>query len=354
MDRKITTAIVALLAGVLVAGVVGICIYHKEVTVWKEKARAAFRQALDEELRRLNVDTVFVSMSEQSGTIRDVYDKAADTLKVHYVTEQGEQTLEMPPGKLDYNFHLDKPFLRGAFSYLLALYPLSADTLLGHWRAGLDSFGVPVQAAVGVNHVNLMTGRTDSVVVPRDVLALDTLAYCTVGDFCEWEVTALGAVQPWYRAFTLRQWLWIFLCLAIGFGLAVVLPSVWAFCRRKPVRGEPVVAELVHVRDILLEDGTMFEVEQRWLVRGECRQRLTPQTAELLRALLEHSGMPVSNMDLMARLWPDGSGNDTRLHTAVNRLNKALAEISAYRVENLRGSYCLKTGEKPCEKSDKA
>lgn len=354
MDRKITTAIVALLAGVLVAGVVGICIYHKEVPVWKEKARAAFRQALEEEIVRRDVNVVPFYGDGCIGKVGDLYKRNTDSVTVNYVTARGSRTVKISSYKMARNIHGGNDLVQGAFSYVLAMRPLSADTLLERWRMELDTLGVPVCTAIRMNHIDLETCQVDSATVPRGVQGLDTLDYVTLGMACEWEVTALGAAPPWHRAFAPLQWLWIFLCLAIGFGLAVVLPSVWAFCRRKPVRGEPVVAELVHVRDILLEDGTMFEVEQRWLVRGECRQRLTPQTAELLRALLEHSGMPVSNMDLMARLWPDGSGNDTRLHTAVNRLNKALAEISAYRVENLRGSYCLKTGEKPCEKSDKA
>ena len=100
--------------------------------------------------------------------------------------------------------------------------------------------------------------------------------------------------------------------------------------------------------------GAAGECPRGWWGGGKCGRRLPPRGGNWRGDWLDLWGIPVSNMALMPRFWPEGGGNDTRLHTAVNRLNKALAEISAYRVENLRGSYCLKTGEKPCEKSDKA
>ena len=94
----------------------------------------------------------------------------------------------------------------------------------------------------------------------------------------------------------------------------------------------------------------MFYGEQSALVREGQRIRLTAQAATLLRALLERPGEEVSTAVLMDRLWPDGSGNETRLYKSVDRLNKVLKEISTCRVESHWGTYCLRQDD---GKSDK-
>ena len=153
--------------------------------------------------------------------------------------------------------------------------------------------------------------------------------------------------------------------LSLAFGLlpACVWPHVRRFFRRHLVREVPVevtvevpveipvvVAESSHPANYRLKDGTVFYGEQSALVREGQRIRLTAQAATLLRALLERPGEEVSTAVLMDRLWPDGSGNETRLYKSVDRLNKVLKEISTCRVESHWGTYCLRQDD---GKSDK-
>ena len=359
MNRKTIYGMAALFAGIVVAAVVGICTCHRQTSMWKDQARTAFHDALKEEMKRLRVDTVFYAMSG-SGKVLEY--NTLDTIAASqcYVTSQGKLTVNIPSRQLAHNPHKTNRLKAGALSFAFSLHPLSADTLLKHWRMKLDSLGIPLKTGIRVKHLHLDTQQTDSTIVPHDMLGADTLDYVTLGMACEWEVTALGVAPPWYRAFTHRQWLLLFLCLAMSSFLVAALPMAGTLCRRKLVREVKVevsvpvvVAQSEHVRNFLLEDGALFKAEQQLLERNGCRKRLAAQQANLLLALLEKPEKALPKADLLSRLWPDGSGNDARLHTAVNRLNKSLEEISTYRVENQQGCYRLKTDKNTDEKSDK-
>lgn len=351
-NKKRTIWTFSLLLGLLLAVGTGTVIGHRETALWKARAGEAFGQALAREIGRRDVDTVYFS-----GTVGNPYRACehSDTATVskHYTTAKGEVVVRVPAYKIRANADWEQP-RSSVLSYALAVHPLSADTLYRGWHERLADRGLPGRTGLLLNRIDLETGRVDSSAVPPGAAGLDTLAYVTLGGACEVEVTALGRVR-WYQVFSAADWGLLSLCLAFGLLPACVWPHVRRFFRRHLVREVPVevtvevsveipvvVAESSHSANYRLKDGTVFYGEQSALVREGQRIRLTAQAATLLRALLERPGEEVSTAVLMDRLWPDGSGNETRLYKSVDRLNKLLKEISTCRVESHWGTYCLR------------
>ena len=359
-NKKRTIWTFSLLLGLLLAVGTGTVIGHRETALWKARAGEAFGQALAREIERRNVDTVYFS-STVYGSYRVFEHSDTGSVLRRYTTAKDEMVVRIPAYKIRANADWEQP-KSDVLTYALAVHPLSADTLYRGWHERLADRGLPGRTGLLLNRMDLETGRVDSSAAPPGVSGLDTLAYVTLGTVCEVEVTALGRVR-WYQVLSAADWGLLLLCLAFGLLPACVWPHVRRFFRRHLVREVPVevtvevpveipvvVAESSHPANYRLKDGTVFYGEQSALVREGQRIRLTAQAATLLRALLERPGEEVSTAVLMDRLWPDGSGNETRLYKSVDRLNKVLKEISTCRVESHWGTYCLRQDD---GKSDK-
>ena len=316
-NKKRTIWTFSLLLGLLLAVGTGTVIGHRETAL------------LAREIERRNVDTVYFS-STVYGSYRVFEHSDTGSVLRRYTTAKDEMVVRIPAYKIRANADWERP-KSGVLTYALAVHPFSADTLYRGWHERLADRGLPGRTGLLLNRMDLETGRVDSSAAPPGVSGLDTLAYVTLGTVCEVEVTALGRVR-WYQVFSAADWGLLLLCLAFGLLPACVWPHVRRFFRRHLVREVPVevtvevpveipvvAAESSHPANYRLKDGTVFYGEQSALVREGQRIRLTAQAATLLRALLERPGEEVSTAVLMDRLWPDGSGNETRLYKSVDR-----------------------------------
>ena len=69
--------------------------------------------------------------------------------------------------------------------------------------------------------------------------------------------------------------------------------------------------------------------------------KLTPQTAVLLEKFLQPKGNMLSTSLISETLWPNGSGNQERIHTLIRRLRKSLSELTALQIKFKNDSYHL-------------
>jgi DNA-binding winged helix-turn-helix (wHTH) protein/TolB-like protein len=69
-----------------------------------------------------------------------------------------------------------------------------------------------------------------------------------------------------------------------------------------------------------------FDPEQRVLLREGTPVALQPKLADLLHALLERRGQVVSRQELIRKVWPDATVEETGLARNISLLRKALAD----------------------------
>ena len=90
-----------------------------------------------------------------------------------------------------------------------------------------------------------------------------------------------------------------------------------------------------------LEDGLIFDVALRILMKNERMEKLTPQVSLLLENFLKSETRQLTQSQIYDLLWPDGSGNQERIYTVICRLRKSLKQLSTYQIRNSIDVYQL-------------
>lgn len=353
MKNRILTISVAWLVGLVLTALWGHHIYWEHLETWKQRASGALLEVLKQEIEKRKEkekDNVFYA----SVGVHNVRENTKSR-KVTYYTSTGEKEYELPICKDEHNIEKD-PDMRGFQTYLFQKYPLSVDSLYVAWVECLEKAGLPGKGGLQIGHLDMNTGKVEETAVLEGFSTADSLAYFTMGYFCEMEVTAYAKVSS-FQLYSFADGGLLLLCLGFSSMLVWLLLNARHVYRRYLVREVRVevpvaVVEHSHSRYYKLGDGTIFDRDELSLQKEGRRVDLTAQKAELLWLLIQAKGEALSNQDLIAGLWPDGSGNDGRLHQAVGRLSKSLKEVSACWIENRRGFYRLVMSNVPEEKSD--
>ena len=353
MKNRILTISVAWLVGLVLTALWGHHIYWEHLEIWKQRASGALLEVLKQEIEKRKEkekDDVFYASVGGNNVGEN-----AKPRKVTYYTSTGEKEYELPIHKDEHNIASD-PNVRGFQTYLFQKYPLSVDSLYVAWVECLEKANLPGKGGLQIGHLDMNTGKVEETAVLEGFSTADSLAYFTVGYFCEIAVTAYAKVSS-FQLYSFADGGLLLLCLGLSSMFVWLLLNARHVYRRYLVREVHVevpvaVVEHSHSRYYKLGDGTIFDRDELSLQKEGHRVDLTAQKAELLWLLIQAKGEALSNQDLIAELWPDGSGNDGRLHQAVGRLNKSLKEVSACWIENRRGFYCLVMGNAPEEKSD--
>ncbi|MFR9260984.1 MAG: winged helix-turn-helix domain-containing protein [Bacteroides cellulosilyticus] len=106
--------------------------------------------------------------------------------------------------------------------------------------------------------------------------------------------------------------------------------------------GLPVIVVTVEQSPVYqLGEHTFFDAERMELIKEEQVVKLTPQTAVLLEKFLQAEGHTLSTSLISETLWPNGSGNQERIHTLIRRLRKSLSELTALQIKFKNDSYHL-------------
>ena len=348
MKNRILTMSIALFAGIALTSLVSDCIYSYRLEAWKSETREALRGVVAQEIKK---------RSEKEGSIYSCYVKeeistdefvAVDTAfkETSIWFSSGENKYVFSSYKDEHNIE-KSPIVRGFHSYLFQRNPLDVDSLRILWNAKLKKDGCPGEGTLRVN-----VGGTEQASASEGFSQADSLDYFTIGHSCEIEITAFAKILS-YQLYSWSDGGLLLLCFSLCSLLTWVSLNARYFYDRYFVQKIPVVmVEQKHPCCYQLMDGTIFNRDDLSLEKNESRVSLTFQSAELLLLLVQAHEETVSIQKLIDGLWPDGSGNDARLHQAISRLNKSLKSISACKVENRRGVYRLVAVNQLLEKSD--
>ncbi|WP_291529088.1 winged helix-turn-helix domain-containing protein [Bacteroides sp. UBA939] len=330
----------------LISGGIAYALYPNKTKYWKEQSSATFKKALELELQKRDTASVFYKESTGYSTI-SLSDSLPESVKI--ISEFGEREYFMPKKKRDHALVKEK-LKRSTLSIILEDNPLAPDTLNAIWDSLLIAVDIPVKTRTRISVLDLH--EHESVSYSKDIFEsfpADSLLSYYLGERCEVEVTGFIS-YGWHDAFV--GWGYFVICLPwIIFVLLFFLrEKIILILKRWFIRYETVIIEtIVPVVAVetgksyvyQLEEGVFFDTEKKELNRDGATRKLEPQAASLLKLFLDSEGCRLSTAEIDKYLWPDGSGTQERIHTAIRRLRRSLNGITHLVVNYENGVYQL-------------
>lgn len=336
------TIAIGIFISTLLTCIVGNVLHQKKVKGWKPEARQTLSEVLHREVvkRSKNDTTSHYYASSGASTRRYTYPirhhEISPTVSVR--TEHGTIYYELTAEKDSCNI-TPIPKERVFCTAWFQAHPLNIDTVQRVWNESLRKAGISGEGFVHIKVKSPLTGLTTTQGDSLQWAKAEKVAYSTIGYACEIEVTGY-AIFPLWKFYSESVGGWLFLLWI------TVFVAIWKIGKHFSTKTEFPQPELPKedIQESLyqLSDGTIYHKPKRTLQKDDHIVKLSTQNALLLEALLEAAvNTPVSNEKLEIKLWPDGSGNNTRLHQAVKRLNNLLAEVSTCSIRNRHGAYYI-------------
>ena len=328
---------------------VGHYLYRQRVAQYDVCAREAFTKALEGELQKrdMKIYSVYTGFKHT--------DKVKCPEKVSVTSAQyGKRYYLMSPYKHEHNIETN-PRVRSTHSTILEKHPFCADTLHCVWDSLLHEKQVMAKTLVRVGVTDLLEKESNTYSGNTAQFApSDSLISYYIGYRCEVEATGFVSYTLLY-IYTCYDWL-ILLGIVLGSILLFLLIRYRSrFLVKKhpalveegyfaglesPVPVITVLKEKAHIYQ--LESELLFDADSGCLKRGTSQEWLTPQTTVLLQAFLETPDYKLSTQEIQLLLWPDGSGTNDRMYTAIKRLRSSLSKISQWSVDSGNYAYWLK------------
>ena len=339
------TIAIGIFISTLLTCIVGNVLYQKKVKGWKPEARQTLSEVLHREvIKRSENDTMplyHTKASSRRYTFPVRYHEISPTVSVR--TEHGTIYYELTAEKDSCNITYI-PQERIFCSRWFQAHPLNIDTVQRAWNESLRKAGISGEGFVHIKVKSPLTGLTTTQGDSLQWAKAEKVAYSTIGYACEIEVTGY-AIFPLWKFYTGSAGGWLLLLWIAIFAVT------WWVCNKRMITSETgtgikqaeLSKECPQAHLYPLKDGIVYNKPHRALQKSnQTIKKLSTQNALLLEALLEAAvNTPVSNEELKIKLWPDGSGNDTRLHQAVRRMNNLLAEVSTCSIRNNHGAYYI-------------
>lgn len=348
--KKYLRVIIALLCVAAVC-LVGHYLYRQRVAQYDVCAREAFTKALELEMQKRDTVKVYIATKRSLANFRSSKKLPKE---VTVTNEYGTKKYPIVPYKHENNIE-DSPVIRMMHGYILEKYPLSVDTLHCVWDSLLHEKQVMAKTLVRVEVTDLLekesktySGNT------AQFTPSDSLISYYIGYRCEVEATGFVSYTLLY-IYTCYDWL-ILLGIVLGSILLFLLIRYRSrFLVKKhpalveegssaglesPVPVITVLKEKAHIYQ--LESELLFDADSGCLKRGTSQEWLTPQTTILLQAFLEAPDYKLSTQEIQLLLWPDGSGTNDRMYTAIKRLRSSLSKFSQWSVDSGNYAYWLK------------
>lgn len=322
--------------------------YSERVVKWNEQAQEAFLKALDSEIdKRKNISVLFASCnSDEYRTLETPYQSP-----VCINSEYGMRYYDIPRVKYE-NGYIRDTEKRSILSYILEIYPLSADTLRMSWDSLLTEQSVKAHTGIRISTTDLLE-RTSAVysLDGMDVQQGDSLLSRYIGFRYETEVTGTTSYN-WWQVLNIGPFiitmflLWFcFLPLCLCYERIVSLFQ-HRFMRKKIVKKKKKIylGEIIEGTGLYkLVDGTVLDSSSYALSREGKRENLPPQTVSLLKLFLLKKGDHwLTTEEIIQEIWGKG-GNQNQFYVAIHRLRGALKKVSSHIVViHEDGKYCLK------------
>lgn len=307
--------------------------YEQKVAELKEKARKAFVEAFEQELKNRNVEgpTIF-NVSAKSMIAAEIPDSVCmrDSLGAYWF-------------KLDSEKHqmniTDYTNIRSLHSVLIQEKPIQCDSLGLLWRKQLTQSNIDYPSALRIS-ITKRNNVVDVLNTPQSEWCASSFLVFTlyIGYACEIEV--MGYLQySWWNiifVYVISYLLLYTLCVYILYRLCII-----ALERLKKIRQKKVVivqeVNSTLVRSYKLRHNIIFYAELQTLEVNEEMTKLPSQLNQLLELFLLEKEYLLTDDFIKNNMWPDGSGSMERMHKVVGRLRLALKKVDAS-IDILRGT----------------
>lgn len=349
--------------------------YKSKVAELKEKAKKTFVEAVDRELndRQLKGNfSVYLNLG-------NIVSETPDT--VYLEDESGRYSYQIGLEKKHKNINNDAN-VRFLHSIAFGKKPLIPDSLNTKWREQLLISGISFKSALCISLTTQDGNVSSSNTYQSEWCNTSNLVFTFyIGYGYEIEVVGYLYYTMWSMIYR-EMLLYLFLSVVLGYGFYksfIIISHKIKLLRTKErveiVKEVPVEivkevsveiikevpveiqvikevqrVENISLRSYLLRENIIFYADQNLIEIDGIKQNIQAQTSLLLELFINQkdNGYILKEDFIIDKLWPDHSGNDKRMHSAIGRLRLLLRKIdTSFSIINKNGTYQLIIPEKP-------
>ena len=349
--------------------------YKSKVAELKEKAKKTFVEAVDRELndRQLKGNfSVYLNLG-------NIVSETPDT--VYLEDESGRYSYQIGLEKKHKNINNDAN-VRFLHSIAFGKKPLIPDSLNTKWREQLLISGISFKSALCISLTTQDGNVSSSNTYQSEWCNTSNLVFTFyIGYGYEIEVVGYLYYTMWSMIYR-EMLLYLFLSVVLGYGFYksfIIISHKIKLLRTKErveiVKEVPVEivkevsveiikevpveiqvikevqrVENISLRSYLLRENIIFYADQNLIEVDGIKQNIQAQTSLLLELFINQkdNGYILKEDFIIDKLWPDHSGNDKRMHSAIGRLRLLLRKIdTSFSIINKIGTYQLIIPEKP-------
>lgn len=306
-------------------------IYESKLSTLKQKAKEAFIEAVDQEVKSRDLQVPFSFYSDPKFlNVADVPDS------VFLEDEFGKYYYRLDPQKHYMNI-TDNTNVRAIHSFTFGKKHLLPDSLNVIWKEYLSKSHIFNKSALCILTTDGQ-GNTNSLnTVQSEWSSPSTLMFVIyLGYACEIEVKGYLYCTVWNLIY-MEIILFLLLCIIsvyMTYKICIVALKKVSTMRQKEVVEIPIVKLVKEIngtpiRSYVLHDNIIFYAEQKKIEKNGYTKKIPAQSSHLLELFLQRKeeGYVLSDDDIKNRLWSDGSGDIYRIHKAITRLRSIIYDF---------------------------
>lgn len=306
-------------------------IYESKLSTLKQKAKEAFIEAVDQEVKSRDLQVPFSFYSDPKFlNVADVPDS------VFLEDEFGKYYYRLDPQKHYMNI-TDNTNVRAIHSFTFGKKHLLPDSLNVIWKEYLSKSHIFNKSALCILTTDGQ-GNTNSLnTVQSEWSSPSTLMFVIyLGYACEIEVKGYLYCTVWNLIY-MEIILFLLLCIIsvyMTYKICIVALKKVSTMRQKEVVEIPIVKLVKEIngtpiRSYVLHDNIIFYAEQKKIEKNGYTKKNPAQSSHLLELFLQRKeeGYVLSDDDIKNRLWSDGSGDIYRIHKAITRLRSIIYDF---------------------------
>lgn len=306
-------------------------IYESKLSTLKQKAKGAFIEAVDQEVKSRDLQVPFSFYSDPKFlNVADVPDS------VFLEDEFGKYYYRLDPQKHYMNI-TDNTNVRAIHSFTFGKKHLLPDSLNVIWKEYLSKSHIFNKSALCILTTDGQ-GNTNSLnTVQSEWSSPSTLMFVIyLGYACEIEVKGYLYCTVWNLIY-MEIILFLLLCIIsvyMTYKICIVALKKVSTMRQKEIVEIPIVKLVKEIngtpiRSYVLHDNIIFYAEQKKIEKNGYTKKIPAQSSHLLELFLQRKeeGYVLSDDDIKNRLWSDGSGDIYRIHKAITRLRSIIYDF---------------------------
>lgn len=300
--------------------------YELKVAELSAKARKAFDEALDQEVKSRNVGGKLTFSFDVNTVDADIPDS------VYLEDSSGKHWFPMNREKDRMNI-TDNANLRSLHSYIFFKNPIKPDSLNAIWAERLLKSEISSKPALCVSVMERKGGVKSQDTFQNERCNSSNLIFAiTIGYACEIKVMGYLYYSIW-DLICVEITLYLLLLIAGvygGYKIGLTIQEKLMLMRQRQILKVKEV-DATPIRSYLLRENIIFYAEHCIIEKNGIEYKLQPQSCLLLELFLKEKeiGYILENDFIDKRLWPNGSGNIGRIYQAIARLRTILSKLDA-------------------------